>query len=110
VTEPIWSPDGSRFATLVADPTIADPELEPVKPGMYTTAQPFMDLYVVWSDGTARNVTGGFDDQVSEPAWAADGTALYFRAVNNTTYDETIYRYTPPDQKLERMAGGQESY
>ena len=29
----------------IADPSVTDPELEPVKPGMYTTAQPFMDLY-----------------------------------------------------------------
>ena len=40
-------PIASRFATLVADPSVTDPELEPVKPGMYTTAQPFMDLYLV---------------------------------------------------------------
>jgi dipeptidyl aminopeptidase/acylaminoacyl peptidase len=109
VTEPIWSLDGSRFATLVADPAITDPELEPVKPGMYTTAQPFMDVYVVSSDGTSRNVTGGIDDQVSDPAWASDGT-LYFRAVNTTTYDETMYRYTPTGQKLEEISHGQETY
>src|SRR5439155_19777241 len=41
-SEPVWSPDGTRFAALVADPTVIDPEIEPVKPGMYTIAQPFM--------------------------------------------------------------------
>src|SRR6266571_4487622 len=41
-SEPVWSSDGTRFAALVADPTVTDPELDPVKPGMYTTAQPFM--------------------------------------------------------------------
>lgn len=30
--------------------------------------------------------------------------------MNNTTYDETIYRYTIDGQKLERIVGGQESY
>ena len=39
-------------------------------------------------------------DQVSAPAWSADGTAVYFRAVDNNSYDETIYRYTVADQKL----------
>ena len=72
-SEPIWSPAGTRFATLVADPSVSDPEIEPVRPGMYTIAQPFMDLYVVSADGAARNVTGGFDDQISDAVWAPDG-------------------------------------
>ena len=42
--DPIWSPDGSHFATLVADASVKDPEIEPVQPGMYTIAQPFMDV------------------------------------------------------------------
>jgi dipeptidyl aminopeptidase/acylaminoacyl peptidase len=108
--EPIWSPDGSRFATLVADPSVTDPELEPVKPGMYTTAQPFMDVYIVSADGSATNITGGFDDQVSDPVWSADGAALYFRATNNTTYDETIYRYTVAGGRLDPIVRGPESY
>ena len=109
-SEPVWSPDGARFAALVADPTVADPEIEPVEPGMYTIAQPFMDLYLVSADGASRNVTSGFDDQVSDPVWAPDGSAVYFRAVNNKTYDETLYKYTPADQQLQRVAQGQESY
>jgi dipeptidyl aminopeptidase/acylaminoacyl peptidase len=109
VGDPVWAVDGARFAALVADPSVIDPELEPVKAGMYTTAQPFMDLYVVAADGSSRNVTSAFDDQVSDPVWGPDG-ALYFRAVNNTTYDEAIYRYQPGDQKLEPVARGKESY
>ena len=109
-SEPVWSPDASRFATLVADPSVTDPELEVVAPGMYTTAQPFMDVYVVSADGAATNVTSGFDDQVSDPVWSPDGAALFFRAVNNTTYDETVYRYTVAAQKLESVSRGPESY
>ena len=109
VTEPVWSPDASRFAALVADPSVTDPELEVVAPGMYTTAQPYMDVYVVSADGTATNVTGGFDDQVSDPVWSPDGASLFFRAVNNTTYDETVYRYTVAVQKLESVSRGPES-
>lgn len=110
VGEPVWSPDHARFATLVADPSVTDPELEPVKPGMYTTAQPFMDVHVVSADGSSRNLTAGFEDQVSNLVWSADGTTLFFRAVNNVTYDETLYRYTAADQRLEAIAHGQESY
>ena len=109
-SEPVWSPDGSRFAALVADPSVTDPELEPVKPGMYTTAQPFMDLYVVEADGSSKNITSAFDDQVSDPVWSPDGGALFFRAVNNKTYDETVYRYSVAEQKLEPVVRGQESY
>jgi dipeptidyl aminopeptidase/acylaminoacyl peptidase len=110
VSEPVWSPDGSRFAALVADPSVTDPELEPVRPGMYTTAQPFMDLYVVMADGSSKNVTSAFDDQISDLVWSPDGGALFFRAVDNTTYDETVYRYTIAEQKLEPVVRGQESY
>jgi dipeptidyl aminopeptidase/acylaminoacyl peptidase len=107
--DPVWAPDGSRFAALVADPSVTDPEIEPAKPGMYSIAQPFMDVYVVQPDGTAKNLTAGFTDQVSNLAWGPKGD-LVFRAVNNTTYDETIYRYTVADQKLEAIASGAESF
>ncbi len=111
VTELVWSPDGSSFASLVADPSVKDPELEPVAPGMYTTARPFMDVYLVSAaDGTTRNLTTAFPDQVGAPVWSRDGTALFFAATDNQTYDETIYRYTPSDGKLAKVAGGQESY
>jgi dipeptidyl aminopeptidase/acylaminoacyl peptidase len=110
VSEPEWSPDRSRFAALVADPSVTDPEVEPVKSGMYTTAQPFMDVYVVRVDGSSQNLIGAFDDQVSNPVWSPDGAALFFRAVNNTTYDETVYRYTIADQKLEPIVRGPESF
>lgn len=108
--EPVWSPDASRFATLVADPSVTDAELEPVKPGIYTTAQPFMDVHVVMADGSSKNLTSGFDDQVSDPVWTQDGSVLFFRAVNNKTYDETVYRYTVADEKLAPVVRGPASY
>jgi dipeptidyl aminopeptidase/acylaminoacyl peptidase len=108
--EPVWAPDGSRFATLVADPAITDPELEKVAPGMYTTVRPFNDVYLVGGDGAAKNITADIDDQTSDLAWSADGGTLYFRAINNTTYDEAVYRYTVADGKREVVVHGQESY
>lgn len=110
VGEPIWAPDRSRFAALVADPSVTDPEIEPAAAGMYTIAQPFMDLYIVQNDGSSRNVTENFDDQVSNPVWSADGRTLFFRAINNISYDETIYRYTIADQKLDAVVKGAESF
>ncbi len=110
VGEPVWAPGGARFAALVADQSVTDPEIEPVKPGMYTIAQPFMDLYLVAADGTSRNLTGGFEDQVSDPVWSPDGAALYFKAVDNKTYDETIYRYDIAQQTLAAITHGPESY
>ncbi len=108
--EPVWSPDGTRFATLVADPSISDPELEKVKPGMYTTARPFNDVYLVANDGSSKNLTKEFEDQVADLVWSRDGSALYFRATNNKTYDETLYRYSVADQKLDTVLHGSESY
>lgn len=110
MTEPVWSPDRKRLATLVADPSVTDPELEPVKPGMYTTAQPFMDLHIVEADGTSKNVTSGFTDQVSGIAWSPDGASVFFRAVDNVSYDETIHRYSIADGKLETVVRGGESF
>jgi dipeptidyl aminopeptidase/acylaminoacyl peptidase len=110
IGEPTWAPDRKRFATLVADPLVTDPEIEPAKPGMYSTAQSYMDLYVVEADGTSKNVTTSFTDQVSGPVWSPDGTALFFRTVDNKSYDETIYRYTAADQRLEPIVRGEESF
>ena len=108
--EPAWSPDRKRFATLIADPSVSDPEIEPGKPGMYTIARPFMDLYVVEADGSSKNVTASFTDNVSGPVWSPDGAALFFQAVDNKSYDETLYRYTVASQKLEAIARGEESF
>jgi dipeptidyl aminopeptidase/acylaminoacyl peptidase len=110
VGEPVWAPDRKRFATLVADAAVTDPEIEPSTPGMYSIAQPFMDVYVVEADGRSKNVTAAFPDQVSSPVWSLDGAALYFRAVDNKSYDETIYRYTIADQRLDPVARGEESF
>lgn len=110
IGEPVWAPDRSRFATLVADPSVTDPEVVPSTPGMYSIAQPFMDLYVILADGSPRNLTSAITDQVSAPTWSPDGAALYFRAVDNATYDESIYRYTVADHKVERLFTGAESY
>ena len=108
---PVWSPDGKRFVSLVKDNSIQDPEIETPQPGMNTIARPFMDLYLVSADdGTARNITPSFEDNVSDPVWRPDGKAVFFKATNNQTYDETIYRYTLNDQKLVALIQGKESY
>jgi dipeptidyl aminopeptidase/acylaminoacyl peptidase len=109
VGRPVWSPDGKRFVSLVADKTLKDPELEPPKPGMSTVARPFMDLYLVSvSDGRAENLTTSFEDNVSDPVWS--GEAVYFKATDNRTYDEAVYRYSLKDERLTVLAEGEESY
>ncbi len=106
-----WSPDGSRFASLVVDPSLADPEVEPAQRGMYSIAQPFFDLYVVDADdGSSESVTSRFDHQVLNPVWSTDGAALFFRAIDNASYDETIYRYDVAEADLSVVASGEESF
>jgi Tol biopolymer transport system component/dienelactone hydrolase len=106
-----WSPDRTHFVTLVVDLSLSDPEIEVPQPGMYSIARPFADLYLVSSEeGTARNLTADFDDNVSGPVWSADGSSLFFRAVDNGTYDETLYRYELEGGRLSPLASGEEAY
>lgn len=111
VTQPVWAPGGARFAALVPDPAISDPELEKPLPGMYTIARPYMDLYLVSpADGDARNLTAGIADQVSHPVWSPDATALYFKATDNRSYDETLYRYDLASATLTALSSGRRSF
>ena len=55
-------------------------------------------------------MTAAIEDQVADPVWSVDGSALYFRAIDNATYDETVYRYTPADQRTEAIVHGEETY
>ena len=111
VTSLAWAPDGRRFATLVPDASITDPEIEPRQPGMFSVARPFMDVVIVEPGGGAdTNITNQIDDQVSDPVWSADGRTIFFRAVDNSTYDETIYKYDVGAERLSRLAAGRESY
>lgn len=106
-----WSPDGTMFATLAADPSLRDPEVEPGQPGMYSIDRPYTDVYVIDAvSGAAVNVSAGFEDGVSNPVWSPDGESLVFRAVHNQTYDETIYRYTIETGALDVVTRGEESY
>jgi len=106
-----WSPNGKRIAALVADRTLSDPEIEPPQPAMFTIARPFTDLYLIAAGGgAARNLTADISDRISDPVWAPDGRALFFRAVNNRTYDETLYRYDLKTGKWSRLTGGTESF
>ena len=106
-----WAPDGDRFLSLVPDPSLSDPEVEPPQQGMYSIARPFMDLYIVSAtEGTAQNLTADITDQVSDAVWSADGASLFFRTVDNESYDETIYRYEPARRRLSELASGEEAY
>ena len=106
-----WSPDGTKFATLTADRSIRDPEVEPGRPGMYSIDRPYADVYVVdVASGAAFNVSAGFEDSVSSPMWSPDGKSLVFRTIHNQTYDETIYRYTIETGALNVVTRGEESY
>ena len=107
----IWSPDGTMFATLVADASIRDPEVEPGRPGMYSVDRHYADVYVVdGASGAAVNASARFEDGVSSPMWSPDGDSLVFRAINNQTYAETIYRYTINSGALDAVIAGEESY
>ena len=106
-----WSPDGRHYVTLVADRSVSDPEVEAPQPGMFSIARAFTDLYLVSNeDGMATNLTADFDDDVSGPVWSSDGSSIFFRAVDNSTYDQTLYRYETERGRLFKLASGEESY
>ncbi|MFQ5720723.1 MAG: prolyl oligopeptidase family serine peptidase, partial [Acidobacteriota bacterium] len=108
---PIWSPDGKQFLVMVPDPSRHDPEIDAPQPDMYTIAVPFMDLYLVPGPGrTPRNLTSAIVDQIREPVFSGDGRAVFFRAINPETYDETLYRYSLADGRLHPLRAGRESY
>ena len=106
------SPDGRHLVSLVPDPGVQDPEIGPVKEGMYTIARSSMDLYLeATEDGATRNLTGGFEDHVLDPVWSPEGDSLYFRSVDHESYEETLYRYLVAGEgRLEVLTSGPESY
>lgn len=110
ISNPLWHPGSERFLTLVEDPSQQDPEIEPVKPGMYTIARPFWDLYLVSRSGEYKNITEGLPDQISDPVWSPKGDAFYFRSTNNQNYDESLWRYDLQSQQLQRLLGGAYSF
>lgn len=110
-TSLVWSPDAVRFASLVADPTITDPEIERPQTGMYTIARPFTDVYVVSTPGgTASNLTSHIPDRIGEAVWGDGGRSLFFVATDNASYDETLYRYDVMTSAVTALAEGRESY
>lgn len=110
-TNLVFSPDGSSFLSLVPDRSLQDPEIEPPQPGMYSIARPFMDLYLISTvDGSTHNLTASIEDQISSPVWSPDGKSVFFRAVDNHSYDQTLYRYSLSEGKLAALAAGEETY
>lgn len=87
---PVVSPDGRRIAYLGYDDRYQ---------GYQVT-----HLYVMDRDGkNARAVTAGFDRDVADATWAADGRGVYF------TYDDRGVRklgYTTLDGKVRTLAEG----
>ncbi|MGH9323326.1 MAG: S9 family peptidase, partial [Vicinamibacteria bacterium] len=78
---------------------------------MYTIARPFMDLYLGSEAGfEERNLSAGFPDQVSDPIWSPEGRHVFFKTIDNETYDETLHRYSLEDGRLTELASGAESF
>lgn len=68
--QPTPSPDGSRIAWLSND----------ARRQSYTVRQ----LYVMNADGSrVKQLTGGFDRDVSRPQWSSDSRTVYFLAEDN---------------------------
>lgn len=105
------SPSGRHVAGLRVDPSIADPEIEPPQPGMYTIARPFFDLVVVSvENGNAANVTDDIADQIRSVTWSHDGASVYFVATDNESYDETLFRYDVDSERRVVVDAGRKSF
>ena len=110
-TEPGWAPDGKTFLTLVPDRSISDPEIVSAQPGMYSIAQPFYDVYLVADQGASvENLTADLASQMADPFWSADGASVFFRGIDNDTYDETIYRVIVGTRARSVIASGPEAF
>jgi dipeptidyl aminopeptidase/acylaminoacyl peptidase len=106
-----WSPDGEHFAVLVADRTLTDPEIETPQPGMYTIARPFTDIHLAsLGDVGTRNLTADITGRIRSPVWSTDGSNLFFIAIDNESYDETLYRYAVAEGQRSVLAQGSESF
>ena len=74
---------------------------------MYTTAQPFMDLYVVMADGSSKNITSAFDDQVSDPVWSPDGArAVLPRRQQQDLRRDGVSLHASPSRSSSRSSAG----
>ena len=113
ITSMAWAPGGTRFASLVADPSITDPEIEEPRPGMYTIARPFTDLRIYAGpepESRSWNVTADLPDRVGSPVWSGDGRWLYFVATDNERYDEGLFRLDTTNGELREISRGRESF
>jgi dipeptidyl aminopeptidase/acylaminoacyl peptidase len=81
------------------------PGTGPTDPKMYSILEPTWDVALlhVGADKLQIVTAGDKDAQNSDLAWSGDGSRLFFRSVDGTTYRETIGRWNAADGKREAI-------
>ena len=89
-SQPTVSVKGQRLAVLAARPGTG-----PSDARMYSILRPTQDLVVVDLDsGRSRTLTErAREDELSDPAWAGGGQALFYRSTDPVTYRESVVRW-----------------
>src|SRR5690606_4071253 len=82
----------SRVALLCPRPGTG-----PSDSGMYSILRPVDDLVVVdlESGRTTTLTAASRDDELADVVWSGDGSTLFFRAIDQATYAESIRRWQP---------------
>ena len=96
----------SQMLALLA----ARPHTGPKDPKMYSILRPVEDVLVTdLANRRTRTLTpADRNDEISDLTWSSDGQALFYRAVDLSSLEETIYRWSAGELKAHRAFSANE--